>query len=221
MKLTIGVMGSSGGTLSEEVRAKAHRLGEAIADHDAILITGGCPGLPYEAVRGAKAKGGMVVGISPGLSIDEHRGKYGSPVEGFDVLIYTGSGLMGREITNIRSCDIVVIAGGRTGTLGELAIAYDEGRLIGVLRGTGGITEIVEEIIRVSGKETGARVVYDDDPARLIDRLIHVYRTEHYRKPSGFCDARPEGDPVDSSEFRPLAPSMRRQASPAAEERSD
>ena len=58
-------------------------------------------GLPYEAVRGAKAKGGLVIGISPGLSLDEHRGRYRSPVDGFDVLIYTGSGLMGREITNI------------------------------------------------------------------------------------------------------------------------
>lgn len=193
MKLTIGVMGSSGGDLSEEVLRKAYRLGEAIAERDAILITGGCPGLPYEAVRGAKAKGGLVVGISPGLSIDEHRGKYASPVEGFDVLIYTGSGLMGREITNIRSCDIVVIAGGRTGTLGELAIAYDEGRLIGVLTGTGGITEIVDEILRVSGKDTGACVLYDDDPAKLVDRLIHYYRTEHFRRPSCFCDARGEG----------------------------
>jgi hypothetical protein len=193
MKLTIGVMGSSGGNLSEEVQQKVYRLGEAIAERDAILITGGCPGLPYEAVRGAKAKGGLVVGISPGLSIDEHRGKYASPVEGFDVLIYTGSGLMGREITNIRSCDIVVIAGGRTGTLGELAIAYDEGRLIGVLTGTGGITEIVDEILRVSGKDTGACVLYDDDPKRLIDRLIEYYRTQHFRKPSCFCDARAEG----------------------------
>jgi predicted Rossmann-fold nucleotide-binding protein len=65
--------------------------------------------------------------------------------EGFDVLIYTGSGLMGREITNIRSGDMVVFAGGRSGTLGELAIAYDEGRLLGVLTGTGGITGMVEE----------------------------------------------------------------------------
>src|SRR5437667_448881 len=56
-------------------------------------------------------------------------------VDGFDVLIYTGSGLMGREITDIRTCDIVVIVGGRIGTLGEFAIAYDEGRLIGVLTG--------------------------------------------------------------------------------------
>ncbi len=82
MKLTIGVMGSSGGDLSEEIRRKAYRLGEAIAGRDAVLITGGCPGLPYEAVRGAKANGGLVVGISPGLSIDDHRGKYASPVAG-------------------------------------------------------------------------------------------------------------------------------------------
>lgn len=189
MKLAIGVMGASGGDLGADVRERAYRLGEAIAEHDAILVTGACPGLPYEAVRGAKAKGGLVVGISPGLSVDEHRGKYRSPVEGFDVLVYTGSGLMGREITSIRSCDIVVVAGGRTGTLGEFAIAYDEGRLIGVLTGTGGITTIVEKIVQVSAKETGACVLYDEDPVKLIDRLIYSYRTQHYRKPSCFCDA--------------------------------
>jgi uncharacterized protein (TIGR00725 family) len=193
MRLTIGVMGSSGGDVSAAARAKAYRLGETIAARDAVLVNGGCPGLPYAAVRRAKAKGGLVIGISPGLSFDEHRGKYGSPVEGFDVLVYTGSGLMGREITSIRSCDMVVIVGGRTGTLGELAIAYDEGRLIGVLTGTGGITEIVERIIQTAGKKTGACVLYDEEPERLVDRLIHYYRTEHVRKPSCFCDARPEG----------------------------
>ena len=158
---------------------------------DLILITGGCPGLPYEAVQGAKAKGGFVVGISPGLSLDEHQGKYRSPVEGFDVLVYTGSGLMGREITNIRSCDIVIIAGGRTGTLGEFAIAYDEGRLIGVLTGTGGITTLIPEMINVSQKQTGAHVIYDEDPLKPVKRLITFYKTEHIRKPSCFCEDRP------------------------------
>lgn len=190
MKLTIGVMGTSGGNLSEEVRERAYQLGRAIADHDAILITGACPGLPFEAVRGAKAAGGLVVGISPGLSVDEHRGKYGSPLEGFDVLIYTGSGLMGREITNIRSCDIVVIAGGRTGTLGEFAIAYDEGRLIGVLTGTGGITTLVQDIIEASDKTTGAHVIFNDDPVKLVSQLVEFYRTEHFKKPSCFCEDR-------------------------------
>lgn len=100
---------------------------------------------------------------------------------------------MGREITNIRSCDMVVFAGGRTGTLGELAIAYDEGRLIGVLTGTGGITSLVEEIVRVSGKDTGARIVYDDDPVKLIERLLTVYKTEHFRKPSCFWESHANG----------------------------
>jgi len=58
MKLTIGVMGSSGGDLPAEIKLRAFRLGQAMAEQGAVLITGGCPGLPYEAVRGAKAKGG-------------------------------------------------------------------------------------------------------------------------------------------------------------------
>lgn len=36
-------------------------------------------------------------------------------------------------------------------------------------------------------KETGACVIYDDDPAKLVDRLIQYYRTEHFRRPSCFC----------------------------------
>src|SRR6266581_2825359 len=143
MKITIGVMGLAGGPLDDEASARLVALGRAIAEHDCILITGGCPGLPYAAVQGAKAAGGLVVGISPGLSLEEHVQKYDSPVEGFDVLISTGSGLMGREVENIHSSDIVIIAGGRSGTLGEFAIAYDEGRLIGVLTGSSGIADTV------------------------------------------------------------------------------
>lgn len=189
-------MGASGGALSDEVRQRAYRLGRAIAEQGAVLMTGACPGLPYEAVRGAKAAGGLVVGISPGLSFDEHRSKYGSPVDGFDVLIYTGSGLMGREMTSIRFCDIVVIVGGRTGTLGELAIAYDEGRLIGVLTGTGGITTLIPRIIAVTQKATGAHVAYDSDPEKLVTQLVEFYRTVHFRKPSCFCEERTYPDEV-------------------------
>lgn len=97
MKRTIGVMGSSGGALSRETTAKLVQLGRAIAEHGCILLTGGCRGLPYAAVQGARAAGGLVIGISPGLSREEHEQKYASPTEGFDVLTYTGSGLMGEK----------------------------------------------------------------------------------------------------------------------------
>jgi uncharacterized protein (TIGR00725 family) len=187
MKITIGVMGSAGGEHDDKAETSLFHLGKAIAEHNCILITGGCPGLPYAAVQGAKAAGGIVVGISPGLSREEHEHKYSSPTEGFDVLIYTGSGLMGREVQNIHSSDIVVIAGGRSGTLREFAIAYDEGRLIGVLTGTGGIADAIADLVPSLHKQTGAVIVYDDDPIRLIDRLINDYLAEHGKHPNCFC----------------------------------
>ncbi len=188
MRLTVGVMGSASGEFSPAAREQAYVAGRAIAERGFILITGACPGLPYECARGAREQGGLSVGISPALSLDEHVHKYLSPADVFDVLIYTGSGLMGREVTNIRSSDMVVIVGGRSGTLGEFAIAYDEGKLIGILQGTGGITGKIPEIVAsFGGKDTGARVLYDADPRALIRRLAEVYTTRHYQKPSCFC----------------------------------
>ena len=158
------------------MRRKARRLGAAIARRGYVLITGACPGLPHEAVKGAKEAGGTVVGVSPALNLEEHVLKYHSPTRGYDAIIYTGSGLMGREIENIRSCDVVIFAGGRSGTLGEFAIAYDEAKVIGVLKSTGGITEHLGAIIDMVNKKTDAIVCYDDDPESLLDQLEDVYQ---------------------------------------------
>jgi hypothetical protein len=184
MKLKVGVMGSASSKMTGHHKILARALGQAVAEADCITITGACPGFPLEAARGAKESGGYVVGISPGLSLWEHTNKYGSPTEHHDVLIFTGSGLMGREVVNIRSSDIVVIMGGRSGTLGEFAIAYDEGKLIGVLMGTGGITTEMKHIVNVMRKNTGSKIIYDDDPGRLVRKLLSYYTKEHFRHPS-------------------------------------
>ncbi len=186
--LAVGVMGSASGELAPEVVAAVRRLGAAIARAGCTLMTGACPGLPMEAVVGAKEAGGLVVGISPALSETEHVQRFEAPVDGFDVIVYTGSGLMGREVVNIRSSDIVVIAGGRSGTLGEFAIAYDEGRLLGVLTGTGGVADMIEELVTRMNKDTGACVLYDGDPDSLVGRLVEYYRQAHYRRPSSLHD---------------------------------
>ena len=161
-------------------------MGRAIAESGCALITGGCPGLPQEAVVGARQAGGLVVGVSPALSETEHVERYDAPIEGYDLIVYTGSGLMGREVINIRSSDIVLIVGGQSGTLGEFAIAYDEGRLIGVLTGSGGIADLVHDIVSSLHKPTGAVILYDADPERLVHRCIEYYETEHFKRPHIF-----------------------------------
>jgi uncharacterized protein (TIGR00725 family) len=193
MYLTVGVMGSAGNEAAADVIEKSMILGQSIAQRSFILITGACPGLPYECARGAKQAGGLSIGISPALSLDEYIHKYRSPADVYDVLIYTGSGLMGREVTNIRSSDMVVILGGRSGTLGEFAIAFDEGKLIGVLQGSGGITEQIPDLVASFQKDSGARLVYSADPVKLIDEMAKLYIEHHYQHPSCFCDAMPAG----------------------------
>ncbi|HXW76915.1 MAG TPA: hypothetical protein VEJ20_05845, partial [Candidatus Eremiobacteraceae bacterium] len=186
---SIGVMGSAGGELDPAVRRRCYELGKAIADSGCVLITGACPGLPYDAARGARDSGGLSVGISPALSRSEHVKKYKSPVDAYDSIVYTGSGLMGREVQNIHSSDIVLIAGGRSGTLGEFCIAYDEGKLIGVLTHTGGMADQLSEIVPRLGKITGAYLIYDPDPRRLVSLCIEAFESGHYRRPSTFIAA--------------------------------
>jgi len=188
-RLSIGVMGSAGSNESSEAGVNARILGETIGERGLVLITGACPGLPYECALGTRSRGGLSVGISPALSLDEHIYRYGSPTDAFDVIIYTGSGLMGREVTNVRSSDMVVIAGGRSGTLGEFSIAYDEGKLIGVLENSGGIADFLPDIVARIDKDTGAMLIYESDPEKLVDRLIAFYEEKHFRKPSCFCSA--------------------------------
>lgn len=182
VQIRIGVMGSAE---SEEdgVSASCARLGRRIAERGCCLLTGACPGLPHAAVGGARQANGHVIGISPASSLREHVEVYQSPYHEYDVLIFTGLGLMGREMINIRSSDIVVVAGGRSGTLGEFAIAYEEGKLIGVLKGSGGIAEGLPDLERTIGKKTGSEVVYDEEPGRLIDRVLDRYLSEDYRCP--------------------------------------
>lgn len=180
VQIRIGVMGSAGGGVAAAVVETCHRLGRAIAERGCCLLTGACPGLPHEVVIGAKATGGHVVGISPASSLRQHVETFQSPYQEYDVLVFTGLGLMGRELVNIHSSDIVVVVSGRSGTLGEFAIAYEEGKLIGVLTGTGGITTALPALEASLNKRTGSEVMYESEPEALVDRLLARYRSGDY-----------------------------------------
>jgi uncharacterized protein (TIGR00725 family) len=180
IKTKIGVMGSaSGPTLRDpHAVAQAMRLGEAVARHGCILITGACPGLPDEAAEGASRQGGFVFGISPAFSRREHIEIYGSPIGRYDMILYSGMGLMERDIVNIRSSDAIAIVGGGMGTLNEFSVAYEERKPIGVLTGTGGLSDHIPELLAFVNRRSGSeRLVYDDDPERLVERLLELVNT--------------------------------------------
>lgn len=175
MNVQIGVMGSAGGRISPEELALARRLGHRIGELGCTIVTGACPGLPHAAVLGAHAAGGISLGISPALSREEHVNVYASPLQPYTTMVFTGSGLMGRETHNIHSSDFVVFVGGRSGTLGEFCIAYDEGKLIGVLLGSGGISNDLPKIAKLVQKDTGSILITSEQPETLVDQLLDVH----------------------------------------------
>lgn len=172
-KLKIGVMGSASGPQIEDEHARnmSRKLGQEIAKRGHIFINGACPGLPHEALMGAKEAGGFTVGISPAFSEHEHEHEYMSPHDN-DFIVYTGAGFMERDIVNIRSSDGIIIVSGGIGSLNELTIAYEEGRPIGILTGTGGISDSVPHIVEdLCMRKLAPNIVFDSDPAKLLDKL--------------------------------------------------
>ena len=176
-KPVIGVMGASANDAltageASRLRTLAEELGWAIANANCILVTGATTGLPSSVAQAFRKQGGFALGISPAENRNEHLTRYGLPEDGADVMVYTGFGYKGRNVINIRSSDIVLIIGGATGTLNEFTIAYDEGKIIGVLESSGGVAAHIREVISYGNKATAGVVLFNNDPAALVARCV-------------------------------------------------
>jgi uncharacterized protein (TIGR00725 family) len=95
--------------------ALAFELGRGIAQRQAVLICGGLTGVMEHAARGARAAGGLTIGLLPGENPDEAS-------DYIDVAIATGLGHARNPIL-ARTADGVVALGGGLGTLSEIALA--------------------------------------------------------------------------------------------------
>jgi len=186
MKIQIGVMGSAGGPITDEQMALARRIGQRVAERDCVIVTGACPGIPHAAVLGAYEKGGVSLGVSPAHSREEHTDVFTSPLEPYDSIVFTGSGLMGREVHNIHSSDFVIFIGGRSGTLGEFSIAYDEGKLIGILLDSGGLSNDFGAIAKMCNKNTGSTLVQNANPEQLIDQCLDLFNNTDFPSSAAF-----------------------------------
>lgn len=128
MKPTIGVIGDQDAT--KETLLIAKRVGWEIAKAGFVLVCGGRRGVMEAACQGAKEAGGLTVGILPGCDKKE-----ANPY--VDIVIPTGLGYA-RNTLVVLASDGVVVVGGRSGTLSEIAFAWMYNRPIVAITPAGG-----------------------------------------------------------------------------------
>lgn len=157
---------------SEDALVKAEEVGKEIVRQGAVLVTGATTGIPYWAAKGAKEAGGISIGISPAASYREHVKAYNLPTDYFDLIIYTGFNYSGRNLLLVRSSDASLIICGRMGTLNEFTIAFEDGKPIGVLTGTGGTIELIDDLVKESHRKNPGGVFYESDPALLVKTVL-------------------------------------------------
>ncbi len=116
--MQVSVIGA--GSCDEELERIAERVGELLAENGCVVINGGLGGVMEAVSRGARRKGGTVVGILPDLS------------DGNDYLSVRVRTNMGhaRNVIVAQSGDVVISIGGGYGTVSEMAIALKTGRKV-------------------------------------------------------------------------------------------
>jgi uncharacterized protein (TIGR00725 family) len=175
------VSGSAIDNCTPDAPAKSEKLGYYLAKHDIVIVTGDTTGMPFHAAKGAKQAGGYTVGISPASSYREHVRKYHLPHRYTDFVMYTGFGYSGRNLLFIRSTDAVIFVCGRIGTLNEFTIAFEDKKPIGILTGTGGVSEEIDHLLTIS--ERGRQnIVFDDDPERLVKKVLALARAHIHER---------------------------------------
>ncbi|MCL4426929.1 hypothetical protein M1534_01035 [Patescibacteria group bacterium] len=155
----------------------AKEIGRQVVLHNGILVTGATSGIPYWSAIGAKEAGGFVVGLSPAASEREHINTYHLPVDYHDVIIYTGFNYAGRNLFLIRSGDAVISICGRMGTLNEFTIGFEDDKPLGVLLGSGGMADMLPDIVNNAHRGQG-KTVFNSDPKELLEEVLKLVDEE-------------------------------------------
>lgn len=171
----IGVFGAAFAWNNVE-KDLAIRAGVAIAHKKCITVTGMTTGLSHFAAQASRRRGGFVIGVSPVANAREHVERYGKPLDACDLPIWTGNGYTGRNYLNLRNCDGAIFIGGEYGTLEEFCIGNYEGKVLGVVEGSGGVTSCIRGIIRKIRTNHGAVVLFNRMPEQLVFDVIDTVR---------------------------------------------
>jgi hypothetical protein len=120
----VAVVGA-GGEVAASVLADAEAVGAELARRGAVVVCGGLGGVMEAACRGARAQGGVTLGILPGTDRSAAN-------PWVSVAVATGLGELRNGLV-VRSADAVVAIAGEYGTLSEIALALKAGlRVVGL-----------------------------------------------------------------------------------------
>jgi len=133
----VAVIGAS--SAEPEVLEIAAAVGEEIARRGWHLICGGGGGVMEAACRGFQS--GQPAGGSSNLALGVLPGEdAGWANDHVDIVVPSGIGIA-RNAVITRTANAVVAVGGCSGTLSEIAFAWQQGRPIVAMAGTGGWAE--------------------------------------------------------------------------------
>ena len=116
--MIIAVIGSSRPATREHVEL-AEEVGRELAKRGIKVVCGGLTGIMEAGCRGAKAEGGLTIGILPGQS-DKDANAY------VDIPIVTGM-RYSRNVIVVNTGQAVISIGGAYGTLSEIGHALGDG----------------------------------------------------------------------------------------------
>ncbi|MBI2208898.1 LOG family protein [Candidatus Woesearchaeota archaeon] len=171
--MKIAVCGASESANDEITKKKAFEIGKALAENNVLVLTGATYGYPQAAAKGAFSNNGKVMGISPAKDEKEHINKYKFPTDSHTQIEFTGLGIPGRNYPLVKEGDAIIIISGQIGTLNEFTFAFHANKIIGILKGSGGITEIIEKIADICNKtDEKENIVYSEDPKELVKLVI-------------------------------------------------
>jgi uncharacterized protein (TIGR00725 family) len=114
-KIIVAVIGTR--QPSPEESKLAEEVGRELAKNGVVLICGGLGGVMEDACRGARAEGGLTIGVIPG----DDRKSANSYVQ---IPIVTGIGYA-RNVIIVKSAQAIIAVGGGYGTLTEIGYALD------------------------------------------------------------------------------------------------
>ncbi len=160
-----------------KIKELSEEIGKEVIKQGGVLLTGATTGAPYFAARGAKKAQGMSIGFSPANTEKEHIKKYRLPTDYFDLIIYTGFDYVGRNLILTKAAEGVIIICGRTGTLNEFTVAFESKTPIGVLQGSGGTADLIDEVLK-RGYRPKTKIVFDRNPKKLVQKLISLIKKE-------------------------------------------